>query len=226
MKKMTIRISDFEHSLLHEHCRAHGITLSDFVCQAVRSIIILAEPEYSDATILQIAKKARRTPMFVERILNKYPGNWKMQVQGIFMPSSARISASTCLEDFLKTSDPDFTTLAVTVATATGFGPIRVERILKKYPLNIELQILELFRALEPRIEAPGEVSLKIGDSRNIYPLNSLDDFAKRVHTDIQQTLPTDFDVARLTKLIEEEQDDMPSNKDFGEWLKEKGEQE
>ena len=223
MRKLTIRMDIVEYDILNQYCWNNHTSPSDVIRKMIREQLDVEDkiPFVSQDLILRISGKTRHSPLFVEKILNKYRGNWELQAQALFRTSPARLATAKCLEDILDDKEPDYDNLAIAISTSTGYRPIQVERVLKRYPLNIELQFLELFRALQPRIEEPGRVSLKIGNNRMGYDLNSLDELAQAVKASLAQTLPTEFDVARLTKLIDNSnQDEMPSDQDFEAWLK------
>jgi len=215
---MTIRIGDLERDLLMKHCSMLRSSPSEFINQLIREHIIKADPGYTEDEISAIAAKTGHTPGYVEKVLEKYRDNWKLQVQTLFRPSRARLSVAKGLQEFIDEKSPDYSELSVAIAQATGFRPTMIERILRHYPDNIELQVLELFKALSPRIEPDGSVTLKIQGGYSTYPLNSLSEFANLVRNDIQKLLPTEFDVARLTEMINDHE--LPSEQSFEEFYK------
>jgi len=218
---MILRMDEIEYNMFTQYCWEVQLSPSDVLRTFIRSLETAEETtEITDELVLKIAGKTRLSPMFVENTLHRYRSSWKLQAQALFKPSPARLATATCLEDLVDDKEPDYTNLAVILASSTGYAPMQIERVLKRYPLNIEAQFLELFRALNPRIEEPGRVTLQIGDHRIAYSLNSLDELAAEVQLALSQTLPTEYDVARLTKMIDDaDQANMPSDQEFGVWL-------
>jgi len=219
---MVIRVDDIEYGIINQYCWEAQLSPSDVIRTMIRSLeCVEDETIVTDDLIIKIASKTRHSPLFVETTLRRYRNNWKLQAQALFKVDRSRLETATCLEDILDDKEPDYTELAVTLSTSTGYAPMQIERVLKRYPHNIEAQFLELFRALNPRIEEPGRVTLQIGDHRIAYNLNSLDELAAEVQLALSQTLPTEYDVARLTKMIDDaDQSKMPSDQDFESWMK------
>ena len=224
LRKITLRVDEIEYDILTEYCWNNRISPSDVFRKFIRDHLdtkkITIKGSSYETLIQRICGRTQHSPLFVERILIKYHENWKLQAQALFRVSDARLETATCLEDILDDKEPNYENLAVAISKSTGYRPTQVEKILKRYPHNIELQFLELFRALQPRIEGERKVSLKIGDNRQIFDLTSLDELSREVHNELRQTLPTEFDIARLTELIDKSgQEELPSDKDFNTWL-------
>lgn len=225
LRKITIKLDEITYNILATYCFNNVVSPRGIITRLINDYLddetIEQQRQVSEELLLKICGKTGHNPLYVEKILRRFHDNWRLQAQTLFRPSMAKLEAAESLNDFIEEVEPCYDEIILKIAEATGYSPSYILTILKRYPSNLELQFMELFRALRPQIEENNQVSILIESKRIMFNLISLDEFAAEVKIKLQRTLPTELDVARLTDLIESTgKDELPSDKDFEDWLK------